>query len=226
MPPRLRRSSEGRRTAPTAALTTPPPLLPRELGPGPAGRHSGSRGSPRTEGRGSPRSHGAPSAAPRALTAEEGAEDEAFLLVPLEETPERPEHPARPTRPPLASLRRRKGRWQRPPAEPSAAPPAVPPRAAPRKQRPRSVGPPWRRTRQRGWSGPSSWSARREAGTAARRGWAVPRPRTNAAPRRVRPQAQEALEVGEVPVGCLLVYDGAAIGKGRNEVNETKNVSE
>jgi len=98
-------------------------------------------------------------AAPRALTAEEGAEDEAFLLVPLEETPERPEHPARPTRPPLASLRRRKGRWRRPPAEPSAAPPAVPPRAAPRKQRPRSVGPPWR-TRRRGWSGPSAWSER------------------------------------------------------------------
>ncbi|XP_048790888.1 tRNA-specific adenosine deaminase 2 [Lagopus muta] len=37
--------------------------------------------------------------------------------------------------------------------------------------------------------------------------------------------AQEALEVGEVPVGCLLVYDGAAIGKGRNEVNETKNAT-
>lgn len=65
----------------------------------------------------------------------------------------------------------------------------------------------------------------RGAGTAALRGRAVPRPRTNAAPRRVRPQAQEALEAGEVPVGCLLVYDGAAIGKGRNEVNETKNVS-
>ncbi|XP_052535557.1 tRNA-specific adenosine deaminase 2 isoform X3 [Tympanuchus pallidicinctus] len=37
--------------------------------------------------------------------------------------------------------------------------------------------------------------------------------------------AQEALEAGEVPVGCLLVYDGAAIGKGRNEVNETKNAT-
>lgn len=46
----------------------------------------------------------------RALTAEEGAEDEAFLLVPLEETPQGPQHPARPARPPLASPCRRKGR--------------------------------------------------------------------------------------------------------------------
>lgn len=44
----------------------------------------------------------------------------------------------------------------------------------------------------------------------------------------VRPsvlQAKEALEKGEVPVGCLLVYNGEAVGRGRNEVNETKNVS-
>lgn len=39
------------------------------------------------------------------------------------------------------------------------------------------------------------------------------------------PQAKEALEKGEVPVGCLLVYEGEVIGRGRNEVNETKNVS-
>lgn len=39
------------------------------------------------------------------------------------------------------------------------------------------------------------------------------------------PQAKEALEKGEVPVGCLLVYNGEVIGRGRNEVNETKNVS-
>lgn len=39
------------------------------------------------------------------------------------------------------------------------------------------------------------------------------------------PQAKEALECGEVPVGCLLVHNGQAIGRGRNEVNETKNVS-
>lgn len=38
-------------------------------------------------------------------------------------------------------------------------------------------------------------------------------------------QAKEALENGEVPVGCLVVYGGEAIGRGRNEVNETKNVS-
>ncbi|XP_059325321.1 tRNA-specific adenosine deaminase 2 isoform X1 [Ammospiza nelsoni] len=37
--------------------------------------------------------------------------------------------------------------------------------------------------------------------------------------------AKEALEKGEVPVGCLLVYNGEVIGRGRNEVNETKNVS-
>ncbi|NXI34601.1 ADAT2 deaminase, partial [Galbula dea] len=38
-------------------------------------------------------------------------------------------------------------------------------------------------------------------------------------------QAKEALENGEVPVGCLLVYDGEVIGRGRNEVNETKNAT-
>lgn len=42
----------------------------------------------------------------------------------------------------------------------------------------------------------------------------------------VPPQARGALEVGEVPVGCLLVYEGRVLGEGRNEVNETKNVSE
>ncbi|NXF38758.1 ADAT2 deaminase, partial [Nyctibius bracteatus] len=38
-------------------------------------------------------------------------------------------------------------------------------------------------------------------------------------------QAKEALEKGEVPVGCLLVYNGEVIGRGRNEVNETKNAT-
>lgn len=37
-------------------------------------------------------------------------------------------------------------------------------------------------------------------------------------------QAREALQNGEVPVGCLLVYGDQIVGKGRNEVNETKNV--
>ncbi|XP_075270021.1 tRNA-specific adenosine deaminase 2 [Opisthocomus hoazin] len=37
--------------------------------------------------------------------------------------------------------------------------------------------------------------------------------------------AKEALEKGEVPVGCLLVYNGEVVGKGRNEVNETKNAT-
>ncbi|NWI69102.1 ADAT2 deaminase, partial [Todus mexicanus] len=38
-------------------------------------------------------------------------------------------------------------------------------------------------------------------------------------------QAKEALENGEVPVGCLLVHNGEVIGRGRNEVNETKNAT-
>lgn len=37
-------------------------------------------------------------------------------------------------------------------------------------------------------------------------------------------QARDALENGEVPVGCLMVYNDEVVGKGRNEVNETKNV--
>ncbi|XP_067901669.1 tRNA-specific adenosine deaminase 2 isoform X7 [Heterodontus francisci] len=35
--------------------------------------------------------------------------------------------------------------------------------------------------------------------------------------------AKEALENGEVPVGCLMVYQNEILGQGRNEVNETKN---
>ncbi|XP_053238051.1 tRNA-specific adenosine deaminase 2 isoform X2 [Podarcis raffonei] len=37
--------------------------------------------------------------------------------------------------------------------------------------------------------------------------------------------AKEALESGEVPVGCLVVYNNEIIGKGKNEVNETKNAT-
>ncbi|KAM7395926.1 hypothetical protein PAMA_007278 [Pampus argenteus] len=37
--------------------------------------------------------------------------------------------------------------------------------------------------------------------------------------------AKDALDSGEVPVGCLMVYDGEVVGKGRNEVNETKNAT-
>lgn len=37
-------------------------------------------------------------------------------------------------------------------------------------------------------------------------------------------QAKEALENIEVPVGCLMVYNNEVVGKGRNEVNQTKNV--
>ncbi|XP_032440877.1 tRNA-specific adenosine deaminase 2 isoform X3 [Xiphophorus hellerii] len=38
-------------------------------------------------------------------------------------------------------------------------------------------------------------------------------------------QAREALQGGEVPVGCLLVHRQEVVGKGRNEVNETKNAT-
>ncbi|KAG8582989.1 hypothetical protein GDO81_008246 [Engystomops pustulosus] len=37
--------------------------------------------------------------------------------------------------------------------------------------------------------------------------------------------AQDALDNGEVPVGCLMVHDKQIIGQGRNEVNETKNAT-
>ncbi|XP_006035373.1 tRNA-specific adenosine deaminase 2 [Alligator sinensis] len=37
--------------------------------------------------------------------------------------------------------------------------------------------------------------------------------------------AKEALENGEVPVGCLMVYKNEILAMGRNEVNETKNAT-
>ncbi|XP_056150091.1 tRNA-specific adenosine deaminase 2 isoform X2 [Lampris incognitus] len=37
--------------------------------------------------------------------------------------------------------------------------------------------------------------------------------------------AGDALENGEVPVGCLMVYSGEVVGRGRNEVNESKNAT-
>ncbi|KAM4772837.1 tRNA-specific adenosine deaminase 2 [Rhinophrynus dorsalis] len=37
--------------------------------------------------------------------------------------------------------------------------------------------------------------------------------------------AQDALDNGEVPVGCLMVHDNQIVGKGRNEVNESKNAT-
>ena len=36
---------------------------------------------------------------------------------------------------------------------------------------------------------------------------------------------EEALEAGEVPVGCVFVYDGQVIGAGRNRTNELKNAT-
>lgn len=37
--------------------------------------------------------------------------------------------------------------------------------------------------------------------------------------------AEEALEAGEVPVGCVFVYEGQVIGAGRNRTNELKNAT-
>jgi hypothetical protein len=37
--------------------------------------------------------------------------------------------------------------------------------------------------------------------------------------------ATEALEAGEVPVGCVFVYNGEVIARGRNTVNETRNTT-
>lgn len=37
--------------------------------------------------------------------------------------------------------------------------------------------------------------------------------------------ARQALAVGEVPVGCVFVYEGQIIAIGRNTVNETRNAT-
>jgi len=37
--------------------------------------------------------------------------------------------------------------------------------------------------------------------------------------------AKEALQSGEVPVGCVFVYDSKIVGRGRNRVNETRNAT-
>lgn len=37
--------------------------------------------------------------------------------------------------------------------------------------------------------------------------------------------ANEALEAGEVPVGCVFVYKSEIVGRGRNGVNETRNAT-
>ncbi|XP_062267423.1 tRNA-specific adenosine deaminase 2 [Platichthys flesus] len=37
--------------------------------------------------------------------------------------------------------------------------------------------------------------------------------------------ARDALENGEVPVGCLLVHEDQVVGRGRNEVNQSKNAT-
>ncbi|CBY19030.1 unnamed protein product [Oikopleura dioica] len=37
--------------------------------------------------------------------------------------------------------------------------------------------------------------------------------------------AEEALDRGEVPVGCLIVYENREIGKGSNNSNKDKNAT-
>ncbi|XP_065362266.1 tRNA-specific adenosine deaminase 2 [Calliphora vicina] len=38
-------------------------------------------------------------------------------------------------------------------------------------------------------------------------------------------EARQALASGEVPVGCVFIYNGAIIARGGNQVNATKNAS-
>ena len=38
-------------------------------------------------------------------------------------------------------------------------------------------------------------------------------------------EAEEAMQAGEVPVGCVFVRDGQVIAKARNRTNELRNVS-
>lgn len=108
---------------------------------------SGSGEAPRPAARRaplSPTTAATPRPGYRALTAEEGAEDEAFLLVPLEETPEGPEHPARPARPGRPSPPRVGGRGGSSDPARRARPPG-PPETPPALRRCR----PWRRRRRR-----------------------------------------------------------------------------
>lgn len=38
-------------------------------------------------------------------------------------------------------------------------------------------------------------------------------------------QGEKALQTGETPVGCVLVYDGKIVGSGMNDTNQSMNVS-
>lgn len=38
-------------------------------------------------------------------------------------------------------------------------------------------------------------------------------------------QGEKALQTGETPVGCVLVYDGKIVGSGMNDTNKSMNVS-
>lgn len=74
------------------------------------------------------------------LTAQEGAEDEAFLLVALEEAPEGAEHPAHPARlSPAAPRLPTAAEGEEEAAAAAPAPPAVPSPGVPRKTAPRSA---------------------------------------------------------------------------------------
>ncbi|KAK9411635.1 tRNA-specific adenosine deaminase 2 [Crotalus adamanteus] len=55
--------------------------------------------------------------------------------------------------------------------------------------------------------------------------WRVSAGETEAWMDRAVHMAKDALKNGEVPVGCLMVYNNEIVGKGRNEVNETKNAT-
>lgn len=146
-----------------------PPGRGGSRGPAPAAR-GGSGESPagRPQGRHHLSLGSSPPPPDRALTAKEGAKDQAFLLVPLKETPERPEHPASLAGPGAAAPRVPAAAEG---AEGAAAPPAVP-----RKQRP---GPGWRRRGRPpcwpGWTRRSTWSVRAGAPAVTRGNLGEPR---------------------------------------------------
>uniref|UniRef100_A0A5F8GMR5 tRNA-specific adenosine deaminase 2 n=1 Tax=Monodelphis domestica TaxID=13616 RepID=A0A5F8GMR5_MONDO len=63
------------------------------------------------------------------------------------------------------------------------------------------------------------------AAAIAARGMSVSTEEREAWMERAMHMAKEALENGEVPVGCLMVYNNKVLAKGRNEVNQTKNAT-
>ncbi|XP_028413298.1 tRNA-specific adenosine deaminase 2-like isoform X2 [Dendronephthya gigantea] len=39
-------------------------------------------------------------------------------------------------------------------------------------------------------------------------------------------ESEEGLQSGEVPVGCIIIYEDSVVGYGRNQVNNTKNATQ